>query len=134
MSTWSVPFKNKRTALAFKKRMSAPWMKKIKEEQIPIMTPVVVRRKGRATKRTMKPQGKFETIYTWDALGSSSLIGDDALFDELTMKAQRIKKSFDIRPIVKKHVRVWTKHALGAKTLRSAASLEALTMVQKSLI
>ncbi|MES2965502.1 MAG: hypothetical protein V4760_16595 [Bdellovibrionota bacterium] len=60
--------------------------------------------------RLMTSHWPVETDASGSLVGSlGSVVGDDALFDEVGGRWQRTKKSFDMRPIVKRHVRAWLK-------------------------
>ncbi len=85
MGTWSLPFKNAKTATRFKKLMDKPW----------------------TAKTYFDPELGH---YTWDSKHVADLCGSDDLYDRLDAKARKSKgRPFDIRPLVKRHVRAMLK-------------------------
>lgn len=79
MGTWSVPYEDVATAKLFAKVMAKPWI----------------------VAKHVDDDGEV----TWSCRGIGMFVGDDGLFDEIDDRFSG--RSFDVRTLVKKHVKRW---------------------------
>ncbi len=83
MGVSAIPYDTVAKAKRFKTRMSKPWIAKVTKEKI-------------------DKHVYYRSDYSgWD------LVGSDSLGEGLDATADRLKKDFDIRPLVKREVRAW---------------------------
>lgn len=83
MGVTAIPYDTVAKAKRFKTRMSKPWIAKVVKEKID------------------------EDVYFRPNYSGWDLVGSDSLLDGLDATADRLKKDFDIRPLVKREVRAW---------------------------
>ena len=91
MGTWKIPYDSIERAKRLKRRMAKPWIAKV----------------------------TFDGGAYMFSFPDSDLIGDDFLYDELGDKADKLKKDFDIRPLVKKILIKWMREIYSAEEITS---------------
>ena len=99
MGTWAIPYDSAERAKRLKKRMAKPWIAKV----------------------------TFGGEYYYPLFPDKDLIGDDFLYEQLDKKANKSKKDFDIRPIVKKELKRWMQ---GIYSPEEVESLEGINITR----
>ncbi|MER2519617.1 MAG: hypothetical protein ABTQ34_02890 [Bdellovibrionales bacterium] len=105
MGTWSVPYNNVQQACLFAKMMADPWIAHV--VMVPDLNEDNKAPEDATAAQILSSLKKKPQRANWEAPYLYGLAGSDAIFDELGELAERKRKNFDIRPIVKRHVASW---------------------------